>query len=175
MPTVNPSVRVDFGDPRLPPRFWDKVYPIETGCWIWAGSTRRKGYGVFNFGYDLFSVHRLSYSTFVAPPPPPTLFVCHSCDNPSCVNPAHLWVGTHTDNMRDMAAKGRSRGQKQTMCIHGHAFDQNNTRFYPDGERKCIACSRMSINASYYKHRARILAGRVAKRRLAKQLKESSA
>lgn len=95
-------------------RFWAKVRkgtPRE--CWPWTGaaSTVRTGekYGRFWFRGRLDMAHRASFILNVGPVPPKAL-VRHSCDNPICVNPAHLLVGTHTDNMRDRSARGRWRG-----------------------------------------------------------------
>ena len=73
-------------------------------CWIWTGTFSSKGYAKF----DSKEAHRLAYERFVGPIPA-GLLACHECDNPKCVNPAHLWLGTHADNMADMKAKGRQR------------------------------------------------------------------
>lgn len=92
-------------------RFWAKVDrrgPDE--CWTWMGSRSPKGYGVLGTIEDgrpaSVRAHRLSYTLNVGPIPV-GLMVCHRCDNPPCVNPAHLWVGTASDNQRDAYAKGR--------------------------------------------------------------------
>ena len=89
-----------------------------TGCWEWdsATSTFAQGYGLFKAtGLKEYLAHRVSYTWFVEPIPL-NLHVLHNCpggDNPLCVNPNHLWVGTHWDNMRDKGSKGRGEPYHQ--------------------------------------------------------------
>ena len=79
----------------------------DTGCWDWMKYKNVKGYGVVGVRKKSLLAHRFSYSMFVGEIPRGA-FVCHTCDNPSCVNPAHLFIGNNQDNMDDMRAKGRS-------------------------------------------------------------------
>lgn len=129
-------------------RFWAKVDKrgLEE-CWLWTASLFRLGYGQFRAGPGQkrnVLAHRFSYEVAHGPIPV-GLCVMHTCDNRRCVNPAHLRLGTHTDNMRDCAAKGRNcrvGWSRQTHCVRGHAFDEANTRITPKGHRACRRCSR---------------------------------
>ena len=90
-------------------RFWAKVdRRLSSGCFLWTAALNNMGYGLFRAAGKLQLAHRVSYE--IANGPIPTgLLVCHSCDVPNCVNPDHLWVGTHKDNAADMVAKGRGK------------------------------------------------------------------
>lgn len=94
-----------------PGRFWRNVdRRAGSECWPWKGSIGSNGYGVFSIrGKQLVASRRAYELTFG--PIPDGLFVLHSCDNRPCCNPAHLRVGTHTDNMRDMVSRDRWRGR----------------------------------------------------------------
>ena len=80
-----------------------------TGCWQWGGATYGAGYGrVSAKGGNRYELaHRESYREFVGAIPN-GMCVCHSCDNRKCINPSHLWLGTHADNANDMVRKNRS-------------------------------------------------------------------
>src|SRR3990167_6332282 len=88
-------------------RFWRMVYRTDW-CWLWLGAKLKKGYGVFRETCPRRSVlaHRVAYE-LANGPIPGGKFVCHHCDNPSCVRPSHLFLGTQKDNMADCSRKGR--------------------------------------------------------------------
>ena len=84
-----------------------KINPI-TKCWEWSLSKNRKGYGQCTYKGKYQSAHRLSYYLYYNVDPG-KLHVCHKCDNPGCVNPEHLWLGTNYDNHKDKIQKGRAK------------------------------------------------------------------
>jgi hypothetical protein len=89
-------------------RFWRKVGKTPD-CWLWLGAVDHGGYGRFWTGTKRTSAHRASYEINWHPIPA-GMHVCHSCDNPRCVRPTHLFLGTKHDNMRDASRKGRING-----------------------------------------------------------------
>lgn len=98
-------------------RFWSKVKVVDNSCWEWQGSKDRDEYGQAFHDQKFIAAHRLSW--LVHKGNLPNLFVCHKCDNPSCVNPDHLFLGTNSDNMLDMVKKGRAPNRKGSN--HGMA------------------------------------------------------
>jgi hypothetical protein len=93
--------------------FWQSVDRHPTGCWIWQKCLVR-GYGVARFENRRQQAHRIAYK-LTQNAIPAGLQVCHQCDNPSCVRPSHLFIGTRSDNMRDMLSKDRAnrpRGER---------------------------------------------------------------
>lgn len=97
-----------YGNQTESQRFWKYVDKTH-GCWEWSGSLDNFGYGQFSIGRSpkrrTIKAHRWSWENSNGP----TVGMCvlHRCDNRKCVNPAHLFLGTRSDNMRDMHAKGR--------------------------------------------------------------------
>lgn len=91
----------------LAERFIEKIDIDSAGCWTWTGGINANGYGSCWDGERVETASRLSYRLFVCAIPD-ELFVLHRCDNPLCVRPSHLFLGTHQDNMRDRDLKGRA-------------------------------------------------------------------
>lgn len=96
----------------------------QTDCWEWTASKNNIGYGMFRFDSNgMRTAHRVSYEMHKGPIPQGHV-VCHTCDNPKCVNPDHLWTGTLKDNAQDMVAKGRmaramlGKKHKLATCQH---------------------------------------------------------
>lgn len=128
-------------------KFWSRVDRSkgDDACWEWTGARNGRGYGMCGVGTRYHGAHRVAY-TLCSGTIPDGLNVCHHCDNPPCVNPAHLFLGTQSDNMRDCFAKGRgskilSTPRLQTThCVHGHEYTPENTYLDSNGHRECRTC-----------------------------------
>lgn len=92
------------------------IYP--TNCWEWKGGKNKQGYGLLKYENKNWSSHRLSYHVFNQKIPD-NMIVCHKCDNPTCINPSHLFIGTYKDNMEDMYNKGRGFKSKKAPQLLG--------------------------------------------------------
>jgi len=128
--------------------FWQKVDKSagDDGCWLWTGGARGRKplmYGVAWINGRFIGAHRYSYELVNGPIPEGGdvrgMCVLHKCDTPLCVNPLHLFIGTHTDNMQDKTIKGRGRGSI-THCKRGHEFTDKNTYRSKSGLRHCRKC-----------------------------------
>ena len=131
-------------------RYWSKVQKTET-CWLWTGAKQRHGYGSAWWLGRKVSAHRLSWFLAHNEWPGADTDVCHSCDTPGCVNPAHLWLGDAKANAADAIKKGRYKatGAKTpwtravTHCKKGHPLSGDNLVPWLIGkQRLCKTCNR---------------------------------
>lgn len=145
-----------------PKRFWDKVRKTDE-CWNWVGCLNDDGYGSIRYENKARKAHRISYlleyGAFDE-----RLRVLHSCDNPTCVRPDHLFLGTQGDNMRDMVLKGRhgagssnpptfeeynkTKRNKRDVCRRGHPFSKENTRIKRIKNRWARLCRTCETNTA---------------------------
>lgn len=123
-------------------RFWSKIDRSggPAACWPWIAGHNRDGYGSFRVDDHTELAHRVAWAEANGPVPD-GMDVLHTCDNPPCCNPRHLFLGTAADNARDSVAKGRHQAARKTECKHGHPFDEVNTLVeIVTGKRICLAC-----------------------------------
>jgi hypothetical protein len=134
-------------------RFWSCVNKTDS-CWLWTSTVNSSGVARFSIGQKQHQASRVSWLIHNGPFDL-SLFMCHKCDNPRCVNPDHLFLGTHLDNMADMRAKGRSVNANalKTHCKHGHPLSGSNLRFKKGG-RYCGECYRLSCEKRRMKKKA---------------------
>lgn len=118
-----------------------------SGCWEFNAKGDKNGYGHVRGK----KAHRISFEHFVGPIPD-GLHVLHSCDNPPCINPAHLRVGTQADNMRDIADHRTHYFHSATHCPNGHEYPEDDGFRYADGSR-CRRC-RLERDSRYKERKA---------------------
>lgn len=130
------------------------------GCWEWVGAKLVRGYGHLSHEGKYLLAHRVSYELHNGPIPD-GLLVLHSCDNPACVRPDHLWVGTPKQNTEDMHKKGRGatgskrpNAKKRTHCNKGHEMTPGNI-VITGTARRCRICHEETRRAVMKRWRAK--------------------
>jgi transposase-like protein len=143
--------RASLSSPRstIESRFWSKVC-FGPGCWAWTSLIDDQGYGRLLVKGKKALVHRVSYELFSGAPIPAGAVVMHDCDNPRCVRPDHLRLGTQKENMADAARRGRMAAQAVMHCPRGHPYSEENTR-HAAGRRMCRQCNRDRLRTNRQK------------------------
>lgn len=145
-------------------RFWSKVDVSAgaTACWPWTASLQPSGYGQFFYNGRPVRATRALWDMYKGPIPE-GLGVLHTCDNRRCVNPTHLYLGTHQQNMQDLVDRNRHATKNgyvpkgrplATHCKHGHPFDEANT-YIAQGHRYCRICQATRVKEWKFAHRNR--------------------
>jgi hypothetical protein len=134
-----------------------------SGCWLWIGTLNNNGYGIIGIGGRRGGntlAHRFSLQLATGEEGA-GFGACHTCDNPPCVNPDHLFWGTPADNMRDATAKGHKAKPRQTHCKHGHPLSPDNVRWAKDMRgylyQLCLVCNHAAQRKHYYEKRRPLL------------------
>ena len=147
----------NFGDERLPERFWDKVSPCPmSGCWLWTGMLNGNGYGLKRRGgrgTGHHVVHRFAFQALVGPVPA-DLDLDHLCRVRCCCNPAHLEPVSRRENiLRGIGPQVISaRMRQRTYCHKGHPYSEENTWLNPTTKkRECRECNRARARRGYHK------------------------
>lgn len=135
-------------DAPLLDRFYDRIaYDRPDKCWEWMGTKDKDGYGDLRERRAHYKTHRLMWTEWHRRPIPAGQIVMHSCDNPPCLNPYHLMLGTRSQNARDMSAKGRAVRQKLLPVDIAEI-----KRLLADGERNVDIAKRFGVSAELICH-----------------------
>jgi hypothetical protein len=143
-------------DKRRYDRFWSKVEErAEAECWPWLGFKDSNGYGKFQWAHGKpMLAHRVAY-LFGWGVEPASKVVCHACDNPSCCNPYHLWLGSQADNVADMIAKGRRKRvtpRRGEACNKAKITAADALAIFGSEETQTSLARRYGITATAVRH-----------------------
>ena len=124
----------------------------EQGCWLWTAATDQDGYGVFRLSGKDFKAHRHFFEHHTSTRIPPGMVIDHLCNRKRCVNPSHMRVTTHRENLLRSPHNPTAINARKTECKNGHPFSGDNLYINSRGERVCRTCNRIN---SRLKARAR--------------------
>jgi hypothetical protein len=147
----------DADRPWITSKLMARVVKQDDGCWIWTGSKGSSGYGQITIKGQRWIVTRLMHVLHNGAIPP-RQYLCHTCDTPPCCNPAHLFVGTMSDNIQDSISKGRNACRRVTHCPKGHPLSGDNVWYQTcEGRwttRQCRLCNlaKMRRKAGWPEH-----------------------
>lgn len=145
-------------------RFIKFVRPKKSGCWLWAGTHNQKGYPKFWWNGQTGLAMHFILQVAERPKPQPHFEPDHLCRTPGCVNYDHLeWVTRRINLLRGDSPIGINA--RKTRCIHGHIFDEANTRVLASGERRCRTCERLNARRYYQRNPRKAAAKALARKR----------
>ena len=124
-------------------------------CMVWNGHRNVHNYGQKRIKGRMWLLHRYAWQ-WANGPIPEGMCVCHACDNPPCVNPDHLWLGTQLENIRDRERKGRNGHANKTHCPQGHPYSGDNLIITTNNGRGCRECMRQHARRYARKNRKRM-------------------
>lgn len=159
-------------------RFWKKVAITSnpSRCWEWTAGKTFGGYGQFQINQSPFKSHRIAYSLAHGAIPAERPFICHTCDNPACCNPNHLFAGTAEDNMQDMLKKGRSNfptGDRHGSRTKPGSLPKGDDHYLRKDPTRVLKGSKMKhsilTESSVRDIRKRYEAGGITQRKLAEE------
>lgn len=129
-----------------------------SGCWLWSGAWEKDGYGwVADGNGSATQAHRKAWALYVGPVPN-GMHVLHRCDTRCCVNPAHLFLGAHADNMRDMASKGRAARRRGQAVPSAKLTEAQAREILGSSERPGAVAARFGVSpALVYAIRKRVI------------------